>query len=162
MKRTTATTGTTTAAPTTTTTSPSSSSTAVTGPNCVDGSSNGTVYNSGTAQYDILCGYQYNGAALGGSKYADTFATCVGFCDTTAGCVDVVYSSAKYCFLKSTKLSGYSSPGWYVAVKRAGPGPNLLQNPSFETTSSEAWVGTPGITTYYVYQPAAYDGSVYE
>lgn len=130
------------AAATTTTSSATVASTVATvptGPNCVDGSSNGTIYNSGTALYDIVCNYQYNGATLGGSKYAATFATCVGFCDTTAGCVDVVYSSAKYCWLKSTKLSGYSSPNWWVAVKRPA---NLVADGGFESGNLNKWAQT--------------------
>ncbi|KAH7024405.1 uncharacterized protein B0I36DRAFT_366353 [Microdochium trichocladiopsis] len=87
--------------------------------NCKDGSSNGTVFTPpGSSQkYQILCNYQYGGETLGASKRAETFEQCVGFCDTTAGCVDVVYSDAKYCWLKKTKTNGYSSGGWWSAIK---------------------------------------------
>lgn len=86
--------------------------------NCHDGSSNGTVFTppGSTQKYQILCNYQYGGNTIG-SKQADTFETCVGLCESTSGCVDVVYSDAKYCWLKSSKTNGYASPNWYSAVK---------------------------------------------
>ncbi|KAH7025265.1 uncharacterized protein B0I36DRAFT_367132 [Microdochium trichocladiopsis] len=87
--------------------------------NCKDKSSSGTIFTpEGSSQkYQILCDYQFGGNTLGASKRAETFEQCVGFCDTTAGCVDVVYSDAKYCWLKSSKTNGYASGGWWTAVK---------------------------------------------
>ncbi|KAH7018605.1 uncharacterized protein B0I36DRAFT_354865 [Microdochium trichocladiopsis] len=85
--------------------------------NCKDGSSDNTVWTTPAGKYQILCNYQYGGTTLGASKRAETFEQCVGFCDSTNGCVDVVYSEAKYCWLKSSKTNGYKSPGWYTAIK---------------------------------------------
>ncbi|KAH7024785.1 uncharacterized protein B0I36DRAFT_366699 [Microdochium trichocladiopsis] len=87
--------------------------------NCKDKSSNGAIFTppGSSTKYQIMCDYQFGGNTLGASKRAETFEQCVGFCDTTTGCVDVVYSDAKYCWLKSSKTNGYVSPGWFTALK---------------------------------------------
>ncbi|KAH7039837.1 uncharacterized protein B0I36DRAFT_357223 [Microdochium trichocladiopsis] len=87
--------------------------------NCNDGSSNGTVFTApGSIQkYQVLCNYQYGGNTLGASKRADTLEQCVGFCDAATGCVDAIWSDAKYCWLKSSKTNGYKSGGWHSIVK---------------------------------------------
>lgn len=109
---------------------------------CASGASNGTIFASGGNTYDIVCNYQYGGADIGASKYTETFDACVGLCDTTTGCVDAIWSSAKYCYLKSSKTNGYNSPNWYTAVKRV-PTPATLDCTNNKSNGT-VWVTAHG------------------
>ncbi|KAK5743976.1 hypothetical protein LTR17_002314 [Elasticomyces elasticus] len=99
--------------------------------------------NANNEQYDIGCGYDYNGDSPGFEKPAQaalSFENCMEICDATYNCIAVSYvggNGAGTCYLKSTDgffaYDGATNAAIRVNGAAYGSGP-----PSYATTSSSS------------------------
>ncbi|KAK3639348.1 hypothetical protein LTR56_012516 [Elasticomyces elasticus] len=107
--------------------------------------------NANNEQYDIGCGYDYNGDSPGFEKPAQaalSFENCMEICDATYNCIAVSYvggNGAGTCYLKSTDgffaYDGATNAAIRVNGAAYGSGP-----PSYATTSSSSSLSVDGGT----------------
>ncbi|KAK4103933.1 hypothetical protein N658DRAFT_521765 [Parathielavia hyrcaniae] len=85
---------------------------------CTDNLSDGSVYDSAAASYDILCGVDYAGGDVAAQTGIASFEECIELCDATSDCIDVSYAPSGTCWMKSTLGTPAPNGGIWTARNR--------------------------------------------